>query len=82
LENPHYLLGAIYPEASISCLEFAIEFVIWLGVVDEKSPIQKSMLEELVQFQQEIQGIIMSIFLQDKSLQASFLFGTLDQNLA
>jgi hypothetical protein len=34
LENPHYLLGAIYPEASISCLEFAIEFVIWLGVVD------------------------------------------------
>ncbi len=43
--------------------------MIWLGVVDEKSPIQRSTLEEFVQFQQEIQGIVMSIFLQDKSLQ-------------
>ncbi len=28
LENPHYLARAIYPKASISHLEFAIEFLI------------------------------------------------------
>ncbi|KAH8934821.1 hypothetical protein BDL97_18G104500 [Sphagnum fallax] len=69
LENPHYLAGAIYPEAPISRLEFAIEFVIWLFVVDDESLLQRSTLDELVQFQQEIQGVIMSTFPQDKSLQ-------------
>jgi hypothetical protein len=69
LENPHYLAGAIYPEAPISRLEFVIEFVIWLFVVDDESLLQRSTLEELVQFQQEIQGVIMSTFPQDKSLQ-------------
>ncbi len=53
----------------MSRLEFAIEFVIWLFVVDDESLLQRSTLEELVQFQQEIQGVIMSTFPQDKSLQ-------------
>ncbi len=37
--------------------------------MDDESFRQRSTLEELVQFQQEIQGVIMSTFPQDKSLQ-------------
>ncbi|KAH9546822.1 hypothetical protein CY35_11G001100 [Sphagnum magellanicum] len=69
LVNCHYLAGASYPEASISCLEFVIEFMIWLFTMDDESLPQRSTLEELVQFQQETQAVIMSTFPEDKSLQ-------------
>jgi hypothetical protein len=68
LVNCHYLAGASYPEASIFHLEFVIEFMIWLFTMDDESLPQRSTLEELVQFQQEIQAVIMSTFPEDKSL--------------
>jgi hypothetical protein len=65
----HHLAGAIYPDAPISRLEFAIEFLTWLYVLDDESLLQRSSVQELVQFQLEIQFVIMSGFPQDKSLQ-------------
>ncbi|KAH8976332.1 hypothetical protein BDL97_01G208900 [Sphagnum fallax] len=65
----HHLAGAIYTDAPISRLEFAIEFLTWLYVLDDESLLQRSSVQELVQFQLEIQLVIMSGFPQDKSLQ-------------
>jgi hypothetical protein len=69
LVNCHYLAGASYPEASIFHLELVIEFMIWLFTMDDESLPQRSTLEELVRFQQEIQAVIMSTFPEDKSVQ-------------
>jgi hypothetical protein len=41
----------------------------WLYVLDDESLLQRSSVQELVQFQLEIQLVIMSGFPQDKSLQ-------------
>ncbi|KAH8944634.1 hypothetical protein BDL97_13G122200 [Sphagnum fallax] len=69
-ENPHYLAGGVYPDAPISRLDFAIEFLAWLYVLDDQSLLsQKSSLEELVQMQLDIQVVIMAAYPQDKSLQ-------------
>jgi hypothetical protein len=67
--NCHYLVGAAYPKASISHLEFMIEFMIWIYSIDDESLPQRSTLEELVQFQQEIHVVIISTFPENKSLQ-------------
>jgi hypothetical protein len=69
LVNCHYLAGASYPKASISRLEFMIEFMIWIYTIDDESLPHRNTLEELVQFQQETQAVIMSTFPEDKSLQ-------------
>jgi hypothetical protein len=66
--NCHYLAGAAYPEASIFHLEFMIEFMIWIYSIDDESLPQRSTLEELVQFQQEIHAVIMSTFPENMSL--------------
>ncbi|CAM6019569.1 unnamed protein product [Sphagnum balticum] len=69
--NPglHYAAGGAYPDAAIPHLEFAIEFLTWLCVLDDESLIQRCSLEELVQMQIDIQVVIMSTFPQDNSLQ-------------
>jgi hypothetical protein len=46
-----------------------IEFMIWTFTMDDESLPQRSTLEELVQFQQETQAVIMSTFPENKSLQ-------------
>jgi hypothetical protein len=69
-ENPHYLAGGVYPDAPISRLDFGIEFLAWLYVLDDQSLLsQKSSLEELVQMQLDIQVVIMAAYPHDKSLQ-------------
>ncbi|KAH8949274.1 hypothetical protein BDL97_10G024200 [Sphagnum fallax] len=65
----HYAAGGAYPHAPIPHLEFAIEFLTWLSVLDDESLIQRCSLEELVQMQIDIQVLIMSAFPQDNSLQ-------------
>jgi hypothetical protein len=65
----HYAAGGAYPHAPIPHLEFAIEFLTWLYVLDDESLIQRCSLEELVQMQIDIQVVIMSAFPQDNSLQ-------------
>ncbi len=69
LVNCHYLLGIAYPKASISHLEFMIEFMIWVYTIDDESLPQINTLVELVQFRQETQTVIMSTFPENKSLQ-------------
>jgi hypothetical protein len=69
-ENPHYLAGGVYPDAPISRLVFAMEFVAWGYVFDDQSLVgQKCSLEELIQMQLDIQVVIMAAYPQDKSLQ-------------
>jgi hypothetical protein len=65
----HYVAGGVYPNAPISHLEFAIEFLTWLYVLDDESLIQRYSLEKLVQMHIDIQVVIMSAFPQDNSLQ-------------
>jgi hypothetical protein len=68
--NPHYLAGGVYPDAPISRLDFAIEFLAWLYVLDDQNLLsQKCSLEELVQTQLDIQVVIMAAYPQEKSLQ-------------
>jgi hypothetical protein len=69
LINCPYLVGASYLEASISHLEFVIEFMIWFFTMDDESLPQRSTLEELVQFQQETQAVNMSTFPKHKIFQ-------------
>jgi hypothetical protein len=65
----HYAAGGAYPDAPISRLEFAIEFLTWLYVLDDESLIQRCSSEELVQMQIDIEVVILSPFPHDKSLQ-------------
>jgi hypothetical protein len=69
-ESPHYLAGGVYPDAPVSRLDFAIEFFVWLYVLDDQCLVgEKCSLEELVQIQLDIQVVIMAAYPQDKSLQ-------------
>jgi hypothetical protein len=61
----HYVAGGVYPNAPISHLEFAIEFLTWFYVLDDESLIQRYSLEKLVQMHIDIQVVIMSAFPQD-----------------
>ncbi len=61
-------VGATYPNAQISYLEFAIEFLGWILVLHDESLLQRCTLEELVQMQVDIQVVIMLAFPQDNNL--------------
>jgi hypothetical protein len=72
--DPHRLAGLCYPDAPISRLEFAIEFVTWLYVLDDESiQYQKRSWEESIQMQVEIQAVIMSAFPQDQILRENLV---------
>ncbi|CAM6038488.1 unnamed protein product [Sphagnum compactum] len=72
--NPHMLAGLCYPDAPISRLEFGIEFVTWLYVLDDESiQSHKRSWEESIQMQLEIQAVIMSAFPQDQSLRENLV---------
>jgi hypothetical protein len=60
----HDMAGGAYPDAPISQLEFAIEFITWVYILDDITHPQKCSLEQLVQMHIDIQAVIVSAFPQ------------------
>ncbi len=64
----HEMAGGAYPDAPISHLEFAIEFMTWVYILDDIAHPQKCSLKQLVQMHIDIQAVIVSAFPQDNNL--------------
>jgi hypothetical protein len=64
-----FLTRLSYVDALVSCLDLAIEFVMWMYADDDEVYLRRHSLENVVQWHLEIQVIIMSTFLHNKNLQ-------------
>ncbi len=69
----HDMAGGAYPDAPISQLEFAIEFITWVYILDDITHPQKCSLEQLVQMHIDIQAVIVSAFPQDNNLRDNLI---------